>query len=437
VIVAGCAKGPLPPSAVSKAPPPPGVSAAPAPRDASAAPPGPITRIENGPDAPKRLQRALITAKPGAVIELGPGTFDCPATLSLDKSHVTIRGAGLHTTILSFANQQQGTGGEGLLVTSKEDVTLSQFAVQDARGDAIKVQGTKNIVLRGLRVSWTGGPKETNGGYGLYPVLCSNVVIEDCHVSGASDAGIYVGQSDNIVVRRNLADENVAGIEIENSTRADVYENTARHNTGGILIFSLPDLPKKDGRLCRVFRNWVRNNNHENFAPKGNVVATVPPGTGLMIMANDETEVFDNVIQENQTSGLAIVSYMITGKPINDPKYDPFCEALFIHKNEFSGNGTKPAGPLGTLLGKVLGTPLPDILYDGVADSKKQKDGKLPEALAIRIQDNGKAGFANFDGPALSASASGSAKQPNVIRDLAAYKGTHPALSAVAIEGLK
>ena len=133
-------------------------------------------------------------------------------------------------------------------------------------------------------------------------MLCTDVVIEGCKVAGASDAGIYVGQSKNIIVRRNTVEKNVAGIEIENSTQADVYENLATDNSGGILVFTMPDLPTKDGRLCRVFNNKVLANNHDNFAPKGNIVATVPPGTGIMIMANDQVEVFDNTIEKNQTA---------------------------------------------------------------------------------------------------------------------------------------
>ena len=155
------------------------------------------------------------------------------STLSLDVSGVTVRGQGPDKTILSFKDQGQGTGGEGLLVTSKEDVTIEDLAVEDARGDAIKAQGTRKIVFRNVRAEWTGGPKETNGGYGFYPVICTDVVIEDCTAIGASDAGIYVGQSENIIVRRNRAEKNVAGIEIENSTRADVSENLATDNSGG------------------------------------------------------------------------------------------------------------------------------------------------------------------------------------------------------------
>ena len=217
-------------------------------------------------------------------------------------------------------------------------------------GDGIKTNGTKRIIFRNVRTEWTGGPKETNGGYGIYPVLCTDVLIEGCKVSGASDAGIYVGQSTNIIVRRNTVEKNVAGIEIENCTKADVYENVATDNSGGILVFTMPDLPTKDGRVCRVFNNKVLANNHENFAPKGNIVASVPPGTGVMILANDEVEVFDNTIENNQTGGLSIISYLFTGREIKDDKFDPFCEAIHIHDNRFAGNGGKPGGAIGEML---------------------------------------------------------------------------------------
>jgi parallel beta-helix repeat protein len=405
----------------------------------TAAPVDKVISIDAGAGAPKKAQAALINAKPGDVIELGEGRFDFTSTLSLDVSHITLRGKGPGKTVLSFKNQGAGTGGEGLLVTSKDDVTLVDFAIEDARGDGIKTNGTKRIVFRNLRTEWTGGPKETNGGYGIYPVLCTDVLIEGCKVSGASDAGIYVGQSTNIIVRRNMVEKNVAGIEIENCVKADVYENVATDNSGGILVFTMPDLPTKDGRVCRVFNNKVIANNHDNFAPKGNIVASVPPGTGVMILANDEVEVFDNSIEKNQTGGLSIISYLFTGREIKDEKFDPFCEAIHIHDNRFAGNGGKPSGATGEMLSKVLGATLPDILYDGIVDPKKQVDGRLPDSLAVRIHSNGEAGFVNFDGPALAAVAAGSGtgKAPNIVRDLKDYSGALAKLGAVSIEGVK
>jgi parallel beta-helix repeat protein len=399
------------------------------------------TRIEAGPDAPRQAQTALIKAKPGEVIEFGPGNFEFTATLSLDVSQVTLRGQGSDKTTLSFRDQGQGTGGEGLLITSKSRVTVEELGVLDAKGDAIKINGTSGLILRNLRADWSGGPKETNGGYGIYPVNCTGVLIEGCTVRGASDAGIYVGQSENIIVRRNTVQQNVAGIEIENCIRADVYENTATDNAGGVLVFTLPDLPKKDGRHCRVHHNSVKANNHENFAPKGNIVATVPAGTGVMIMASDDVEVFDNDIENNQTAGLSIVSYLLTEKPMSDDKYDPFCESIHIHHNRFKDNGRKPGGTIGQLVAHAVGTPLPDMLYDGMLNPSKAKNGVLPAELALHIHDNGDAGFVNFDAAGIKAAAAaagaGEGKAPALIRDLKLYAGELPALAPVAIEGIK
>ena len=141
----------------------------------------------------------------------------------------------------------------------------------------------------------------------------------------------------------------------------------------------MPDLPKKDGRHCRVFKNKVVANNHENFAPKGNIVATVPPGTGVMIMASDEVEVFDNTIEKNQTAGLSIVSYLITDKPIKDDKYDPFCEAIYVHDNRFASNGEKPAGAIGEMLAQGRwARPCPTSSTTGWSTRRRRSTGPCP-----------------------------------------------------------
>jgi parallel beta-helix repeat protein len=343
--------------------------------------------IQPGPDFQKRVQEALILAKPGAIIELPEGRHEMTTTLSLSVENVTIRGKGIDKTILSFKDQKAGSA--GMLVTAG-GFTLEDLAIEDSKGDALKINGATGVTIRRVRTEWTGGPKATNGSYGLYPVQCKNVLIEDSVAIGASDAGIYVGQSKNIIVRRNRAEYNVAGIEIENSQEADVYENTSTNNTGGLLVFSLPDLPVKDGRNARVFENKVFANNTPNFAPKGNLVAKVPAGTGLIIMATNHIDVYKNTIKDNATANVSVVSYLTTGNPINDAAYYPFTDEIYIHDNTISGGGDNPEGRIGKDLVPVLGKPLPSILYDGVVDPKKH-------SAQICAQNNGDAVFANYD----------------------------------------
>ncbi|MGD9967116.1 MAG: parallel beta-helix domain-containing protein [Hyphomonadaceae bacterium] len=331
-------------------------------------------RIRPGADAEQQLQSALIGARPGDTVQLARGRFELTGGLSLDVDRVTIRGDGAERSILSFNGQRRGA--EGLLITS-DGVTLRDFAVENARGDAIKARDCNDIAIRGVRVEWTRGPHPENGAYGLYPVNCDNVLIERSIARGASDAGIYVGQSRNIIVRENLAELNVAGIEIENSYNADVSENVATRNTGGILVFDLPGLPQQGGHSIRVFGNRIVDNNTPNFAPAGNIVASVPTGTGVLIMANRNVHVFENEIADNGTINVLISAYR---ESFTDGNYNPLARDIVIRDNGFGNTGFAPAGDLAGLA--QLGVPMPDVLWDGAT---MYSAGGTPRTEPVRI----------------------------------------------------
>ena len=337
-------------------------------------------RVEPGADAQSRLQSALIDAKPGDIVEIGAGRFDLTDGLSLDVDRVTVRGAGPSATILSFKGQKGA--GEGLLVTA-DDVVLRGFAVEDSRGDGIKSKGANRIVYHDLRVEWTGGPKASNGAYGVYPVESSDILIDKVTVKGASDAGIYVGQSKNIIVRNSLAMFNVAGIEIENCYGADVYQNVATHNAGGILVFDLPNLPQKGGHSVRIFSNRSERNDTPNFAPKGNIVAGVPNGTGVIIMANRDVHVFNNILGENGSTNIFIVGYR---NSFTDTGYNPLPANVVIGGNMHGRAGYAP-GPQfegGAEMLAAMGS-VPPIVWDGTGSNIRVTD-KAP-TLSLGLTD--------------------------------------------------
>ena len=334
------------------------------------------------------LQQKLIEAQYGDVIEIPAGTHEITRSLSLNVSGVTIRGAGIDNSILSFRNQIQGA--EGLLV-SADDFIIENLAIEDTVGDALKINESDNVIVRNVRTEWTGGALTTNGAYGIYPVQSTNVLIEGAVAIGASDAGIYVGQSNQIIVRNSRAEYNVAGIEIENSTFADVYNNIATNNTGGILVFDLPNLPVQGGRNTRVFNNEILGNNTANFAPEGNIVGTVPAGSGLMVLANDNIEVFGNTFTDNDSANIIIVSYYITERPFEDPNYDPFPEGINIHNNFFNGGGSNPDSEPLIALQAATGEAIPDVVWDGTLIPGKQ----TKEILCMR--QNGEFSFVNLD----------------------------------------
>lgn len=378
-----------------------------------------VAAVDNFADS---FRLALEAATPGDLIEVPEGTFHFQRGLTLRTDGVTIRGAGADRSILSFKGQIAGA--EGLHVTGS-DFTIENLAIEDTVGDALKIKGGRNIVVRGVRTEWTGGPSTDNGAYGIYPVQTENTLVEASVAIGASDAGIYVGQSRNVIVKDSRAERNVAGIEIENTVGADVFNNVAVDNTGGILVFNMPDLPAP-GHSTRVFNNQVLNNNTANFGALGTAVAGVPAGTGILINANDRVEVFDNQISDNQTANVLISSsFSASYSPEGEvwEHFDPYPEAILIQGNAFSGGGDAPDHEaLAAVRMALYGSEgrLPDIVWDGMVNPERA-DGE--HAICV---DNAPAELLNIDG-------ANDYANPGV--DMAQHACAHPRLAPIALAG--
>ncbi|XOV93614.1 MAG: parallel beta-helix domain-containing protein [Bacteroidota bacterium] len=356
----------------------------------------------------KSFMTKLLLAEDNSVIELDEGHFIFKNSLILDgKNNITIRGKGIDKTVLSFVLQEEGA--EGLRIANCENIVLEDFTVEDAAGDNIKVTDTKGITFRRIKSAWTGEISEENGAYALYPVICTDVLVEECEVMGASDAGIYVGQSENVIIRNNKVYWNVAGIESENSENVEIYGNKSFNNTGGILVFDLPGLTRY-GLNVKVYDNEIYENNMFNFAPKGNIVGSVPPGTGMTIMATRGVEVYNNTIRDNNTISIGIVSYDLmsameesaepttesSAKPVEpnyneDPNYDPYPGMVYIHDNTYSsGLLPKLDNDFGKLFILKFGMDRPHIVWDGIQSPKYfLASGEINPEYMICVQETG------------------------------------------------
>ncbi len=319
-----------------------------------AEPTGPrLIQIAPGPQAERLALEAFFDARPGDVIEFGAGQFDFANGLLLfDRENITIRGAGIESTLLSFANSANK---EGIFASHVRGLTIEDLTVEDMPGDGIKVSDAEHVVIRRTRVRWTNADPEhpnydatreswsANGAYAFYPVLSRDLLLEDSISVGSSDVGFYVGQSTRVVVRNNLAFHNVQGYEFENTDDSEMYDNLARDNAGGFLAVDLPGRTQYGDRN-RFYRNVAVDNNIDNFAPKGTIAAAVPRGTGMIILATDQVEVFDNEFRNNDTLGLVVVAYKLVDSS-RDPQYDYYAEGIHIHDNLFANNGSNPQLP--------------------------------------------------------------------------------------------
>jgi len=342
------------------------------------------------------FQKKLITAKAGDKIMLPAGTFSFKRSLSLnDTPDITIKGAGKGKTILSFKGQIEGA--EGMLVKNVKGITLEGFTIADSKGDAIKIQECTNVIMRDLETTWTNGKLATNGAYGLYPVSSTNILMEECEASFAMDAGIYVGQSKNVVVRNNYVHDNVAGLEIENTINGEVYGNVAKGNTGGMLIFDMPDLPQANGDRIKFYNNVMENNNGENFAPKGMVVSTIPPGSGMILMSHSNIEAYNNTITGHKTLGIAVNSWLFTGVPFKSEDFDPYSTNIHLHENTITGTQgpTDNTTEYGQLLTQAFGGKAYDLVIDGIF--KPSSIGQDGSPTSYCFSNNGDISFVNLN----------------------------------------
>ncbi|MEE9407366.1 MAG: parallel beta-helix domain-containing protein [Polaribacter sp.] len=338
----------------------------------------------------------FLLAKDSTIIQLDEGHFNLSQSLPLHGvKHVTIIGKGMNKTVLNFKGQTKGA--EGIRITNCQSITLQDLTVENAKGDNIKVMDTDGITFKNVEASWTGTVSENNGAYAFYPVLCNNVVIDNCKAIAASDAGIYVGQSNNVTISNNEAFYNVAGIESENSKNVKIFGNKTYENTGGILVFDLPGLTQY-GSNIEVFNNEVYNNNIKNFAAKGAIVGQVPSGTGSLILGTEDVYIHDNTFTDNKTNSIAIASYVliyemgkqdaasletnsdnvvgstsvINDKYLSDKNYNPYPRKIRIGNNSYSNSYIFPT--INNDFGKIILMKKPfqnvDVMWDGVEAPK-------------------------------------------------------------------
>ncbi len=349
--------------------------------------------LEFGHDQLDGLQQAVNELADDTAIVLGEGTYVFDNALTLRGNGLSLIGQGIDETILDFGGVAAQTNGVDVV---SDDILLEGFTVVDAKKDGIRIEDSVGVTIRRVKVTWTDESNPENGGYGIYPVRVTNVLLEDSEAYNASDAGIYVGQCQRAIVRNNIAKGNVAGIEIENTQFADVYGNLAEDNTAGLVVFDLPGNPIV-GRDVRIHDNTIINNNRENFAP-GGTVSVIPAGTGSFAMASRRVEIDNNVYQNNQTVDIALLSgFVIEDNPeqwhIEDDAivgdisdldllsddtgvFNYRTEQIWIHDNTHQGSGLDPDDAdmvrreLGFLLGIVYnGEPVDEILYDAIGES--------------------------------------------------------------------
>ncbi len=294
------------------------------------------------------IQAAVDAAQPGDTIRVPPGVYRENVVVNVDDLTIT----GSASAVLD---------GRGLLGTTGIRVTPAAPATM-IHGFTLRGLTVRNYSRTGVFLSRVDHYEITNGRYfdnavyAIFPVRCSDGLIEFNEVAGSEDSGIYVGVSSDVSVRKNHVYDNRVGIEIENSFRIDVDQNFAIDNSIGIFVFVLPLLSVTVTEDILVTDNVMHHNNRPIVRDPNDPLSQIPTGVGLLNTGADRVLIDSNVATHNDTAGIAIAQLPPELADL-DPLIDPFPDDNLTIDNVAQQNGANS---------DILISPLPgsDLLWD-------------------------------------------------------------------------
>jgi len=274
------------------------------------------------------IRAALAKAAAGDRIEVLPGVYREGAPGDLNALTVTLSGIALigkstpgHPVVLENAGGQSygvwvspaNSAGPGPQSDDEhppcglDGSTLAGFSIRGFTVRGFLEHGVHLACVDGFSISENHADR--NGVYGLFPVVSRHGVIAGNLVTNTpKDAGIYVGQSDDVLISGNVTRDNVLAIEVENSRKCAVVGNDVHGNTLGILVDILPFLERSTQEDTLVAFNSVHDNNRPNTADPEDLLGVVPPGTGMLIAGGHRTTVMLNDVRNNGFTGVAVIS---------------------------------------------------------------------------------------------------------------------------------
>jgi parallel beta-helix repeat protein len=306
------------------------------------------------------IQAAVDKAHKGDTVKVMPGTYEeqgtkCrgeEATCAVQIHKDGIRLVGLrdeagHPAVLMAKGKKQHIGIEvartsdfNCLHKAKKRVQKSVvrgFTVMNFSGDGVLLQCVDNWSVSDVVA-------KDNNEYGIFPVFVGKGRVHHSTATGSNDTGIYIGQSHDVRIDHNFARSNVSGFEIENSTNVLADHNVGWRNTAGLLSFALPNLHVKTNKNNVIRNNDFHGNNKENTClDPDDEVCNVPRGSGMVLVAVKHNRVRDNTVKNNDTDGIALVSYCIlVGKQDCTNDIDPDPRNTSITSNTVTGNAKDP-----------------------------------------------------------------------------------------------
>ncbi len=183
-----------------------------------------------------------------------------------------------------------------------------------------------------------------NGEYAIFPVASRHGrLTRSLGARTRSDACLYIGEDEDVLVDLNVATDCQIGFEIENSRNVVLRNNLSRANTAGIIVDVINDRLTTECVDNLVENNVFDANNRPSSALPTDDTADLQPGIGIIIAGADRTTVRHNTVSGNHLAGLTLVDFCLDRADVcamPGLEIDPKPDGNHVIGNVFSGNGT-------------------------------------------------------------------------------------------------
>jgi parallel beta-helix repeat protein len=315
------------------------------------------------------IQAAVDAAVPGDTIMVLPGDYTEPHD---DRAAVRIT-KSLKLIAMSTADERvrilPGPGQtSGILVEPEnfgdpevDGIEINGFTVEGFENNGIWLRFVKNFTIEN---------NETidNLENGIWPTLSANGLVKDNVSYGSLDSALWVEASEDVRVIGNELHSSPTGFEVTVSYEITAEDNDIHDNTVGVGLYhpssaGLPPLePIERNGFWHIRNNHIHDNNFENPAPEGSIVAELPPGIGILITGVDNIDLENNRIENNNFLGIAMVDYcvVVAGTRADCTENPPQVEDVVPENNRVIGNtlvnnhGDPPPGPFQAFAADIL-----------------------------------------------------------------------------------
>ena len=244
------------------------------------------------------IQAAVDAAAPGALILVGPGTYNEAVNVTTDN--LTIRGLDRNEVVLDGQLELDN----GIRILGASGVTVENLTAMNYTRNGFfwtGVDGYRGAYLTAYRT----------GDYGVYVFDSMNGELEHIYAAGSPDAGVYIGECYpcNAVIDDAVSEHNGLGYSGTNSGgNLLIVNSTFRFNRAGVVPNSGSYELCYPERETTIVGNLVYSNNQADTPAID--VALLAMGNGILSAGGVLNDIERNLVYDHDKTGIGLVPFL-------------------------------------------------------------------------------------------------------------------------------